>query len=48
MKILELNYNYIKINNDIEIIYYNKINQKNKNINEIINKYTNIKNSSYK
>ena len=33
MNIFKLNYNYIKINNDIEIIYYNKINQKNKNIN---------------
>ena len=48
MNIFKLNYNYIKINNDIEIIYYNKIHQKNKNINEIINKYINIKNSLYK
>ena len=48
MNIFKLNYNYIKINNDIEIIYYKKINYTNNNINEIINKYINIKNSLYK
>ena len=45
MNIFKLNYNYIKINNDIGIIYYKKINYTNNNINEIINKYINITNS---
>ena len=33
MNVLKLNYNCIKINNDIEIIYYNKIHYTNNNIN---------------